>query len=175
MNKQSKILVISVIGLIVVAGGAIALSSRDTTTSQSQNAVEQSTESTDAVATTDNQELSVASESEDNQASSMKGSFITLADYEANPGQYQDSKKVHFFHASWCPVCNGIEKEINADMSKIPQGVTIIKTDFDKETDLKKKFGVTTQATFVQIDESGNEIAQWSADSLDKAVKGIKS
>jgi hypothetical protein len=59
-------------------------------------------------------------------------------------------------------------------MSKIPAGVTIIKTDFDSSTDLRQKYGVTTQYTFVQVDSNGNEIAQWSATNTDKAIAGIK-
>jgi len=108
-------------------------------------------------------------------AMSKSGAYVTLADYNSNTGKYADSKKVYFFHASWCPICQGIDKEINADTSKIPAGVTLIKTDFDSSTQLRQRYGVTTQYTFVQVDNSGNETAQWSATNLSKAIAGIKS
>jgi thiol-disulfide isomerase/thioredoxin len=104
---------------------------------------------------------------------SKHGTYVTRADYDADPSKYADTKKVYFFHASWCPICQGIHKEIEADGSKIPAGVTLIKTDFDSATDLRQKYGVTTQYTFVQVDSSGNESSQWSATTLDKAIAGI--
>lgn len=104
-----------------------------------------------------------------------KGVYITRSEYESNPTQYATTNKVYFFHASWCSICQGIEKEIKADISKLPVNATFIKTDFDSSADLRKKYGVTNQYTFVQVDENGNEISQWSATSLDKAIAGIKS
>lgn len=59
-------------------------------------------------------------------------------------------------------------------MSKIPAGVTMIKTDFDNSTDLRQKYGVTSQYSFVQVDNNGDKTAQWSATSLAKAVDGIE-
>lgn len=99
--------------------------------------------------------------------------FITTADYNSDKSAYEDSDKVYFFHASWCPICKGIEKELEADLSQIPTGVTIIKADYDKETDLRKKYGVTTQYTFVQFDDDGNQVKKWSATSASKAISGI--
>lgn len=103
------------------------------------------------------------------------GSEITLADYQKDPAKYADSTKVYFFHASWCPICQGIQKEINADMSKIPAGVVLIKVDFDTQTKLRQKYGVTYQYTFVQFDNDGNQIKKWSASSLNDVINGIQS
>ena len=53
--------------------------------------------------------------------------------------------------------------------------MTILSTDFDEHTDLKKKYGVTTQHTFVQVDADGNEIAQWSGGStLEDVLENIE-
>lgn len=109
------------------------------------------------------------------EAMAKAGAYVTLADYNANPANYADSKKIYFFHASWCPICQGIDKEIVADPSKIPAGVTIIKTDYDTSTALRQKYGVTYQYSFVQVDSSGNKTDQWSATSLTGALAGIKS
>ena len=65
---------------------------------------------------------------------------------------------VLFFHADWCPSCRGLESDINANLGNIPDGVHILKLDYDTETDLKKKYGVVRQHTLVQVDESGNAI-----------------
>lgn len=72
---------------------------------------------------------------------------------------------VLFFHASWCPSCRALNSDIEKNVSAIPAGVTILKTDYDKETELKKKYGVTTQHTLVQVDKDGNLIKKWSGGS----------
>jgi thioredoxin 1 len=108
-------------------------------------------------------------------AMAAHGNYVTLADYSANAAKYADTKKVYFFHASWCPTCQAIQKEIDADMNSIPSGVTMIKTDYDSNTTLRQKFGVTTQYTFVQVDANGDKTDKWSATSLADALAGIKS
>ncbi|MCC6270302.1 MAG: thioredoxin family protein [Microbacteriaceae bacterium] len=64
-----------------------------------------------------------------------------------------------FFHATWCPSCRQIESEIISD--GVPDGVTIIKVDYDDHQDLRQKYGVTIQTTFVKVDSSGNEIEKF--------------
>ncbi len=72
------------------------------------------------------------------------------------------SDVVLFFNASWCPTCRALNKDIEENLSSIPENVTILKTDYDTETELKKKYEVTYQHTLVQVDESGNLIKKWS-------------
>ncbi|MBI5457837.1 thioredoxin family protein [Candidatus Kaiserbacteria bacterium] len=80
-----------------------------------------------------------------------------------------------FFHAAWCPICRGIESEINADMSKIPDGVHILKVDYDTAIALRQKYGVTVQHTFVQVDASGNALQKFNnASSLSGVLARIQ-
>ncbi|MFZ2523509.1 MAG: thioredoxin family protein [Minisyncoccia bacterium] len=72
---------------------------------------------------------------------------------------------VLFFHATWCPSCKALNGDIEKNVSTIPTGVTILKTDYDKEVALKKKYGVTYQHTLVQVDKDGNMIKKWSGGS----------
>ncbi len=82
---------------------------------------------------------------------------------------------VLFFHASWCPSCRGLNASIESNLGTIPAGVVILKTDYDTETELKKKYGVTYQHTLVQVDKDGNMIKKWSGSpSLDKLVAQIQ-
>ena len=82
---------------------------------------------------------------------------------------------VLFFHASWCPSCRGLNGSIESNLESIPESVTILKTDYDKETELKKKYGVTYQHTLVQVDKDGNMIKKWSGgSSLDNLLSHIQ-
>lgn len=69
-------------------------------------------------------------------------------------------KVVIFFHATWCPSCRSADAAFRA--TSVPAGLTILKIDYDSSAELKKKYGVTSQHTFVQVDAAGNLIAKWS-------------
>lgn len=73
-----------------------------------------------------------------------------------------DGKVVLFFRASWCPTCRGLDANIRANLGSIPEGVTILDLNYDTETELKQKYGVTYQHTLVQVDAEGNQIAKWT-------------
>ncbi len=45
-----------------------------------------------------------------------------------------------------------------------------VKTDYDTERELKKKYGVTYQHTFVQVDAQGNQIKKWGGSNTLSAV-----
>jgi len=69
---------------------------------------------------------------------------------------------VLFFRASWCPTCIAVDKDIKANLGKIPSSLTILDVNYDNSTALKQKYGVTYQHTFVQVDKDGNLIKKWS-------------
>jgi thiol-disulfide isomerase/thioredoxin len=82
---------------------------------------------------------------------------------------------VLFFHASWCPSCRGLVASIKSNLESIPEGVSILKLDYDTEAELKKKYGVTTQHTLVQVDANGNMIKKWSGGgNLDAVLAQIQ-
>ncbi len=69
---------------------------------------------------------------------------------------------VLFFHAPWCPTCKAADTDINANVAAIPAETTILKVDYDTNPELKKKYGVTYQHTFVQVNAEGTMIKKWS-------------
>ena len=107
-------------------------------------------------------------------AMSDAGTFISLAQYESQMSKIE-GPVVLFFNASWCPDCQAMVKAIKADPAVVPAGVTLVDVDFDKATDLRKKYGVTMQHTFVQIDADGMALNKWSATKAEKIGSGIKS
>lgn len=87
----------------------------------------------------------------------------------------KNGEVVLFFHASWCPYCRAAESDINENVSQIPDGLHILKTDYDKEIALRQKYGVTYQHTFVQVDSSGDLVKKWSgSETLDEIIAKIK-
>lgn len=69
-----------------------------------------------------------------------------------------NTNTVLFFDASWCPSCRTVDQDIVAHINEIPEGLTILKVDYDKAKDLKQKYTVTTQTTFVLVDAQDNLI-----------------
>lgn len=86
----------------------------------------------------------------------------TYQKYDASKiANAKTGKVVLFFHASWCPSCKAIDADIKSHLKEIPGDVTILDVDYDTSGDLKKKYAVTTQHTFVQVDANGGELTKW--------------
>jgi len=82
----------------------------------------------------------------------------TYADYDNSLVGATDTTVLAFF-ASWCPSCVAADKSITA--GTLPEDLSVLKVDFDNSTDLRQKYGVVAQHTFVQVDADGNEIKKW--------------
>ncbi|HEX5743839.1 MAG TPA: thioredoxin family protein [Candidatus Saccharimonadales bacterium] len=165
--KKKNLILTAVVAVMVIGGAAFALKTAKDDGSQGATTAGPANQ-TPTVGEDTAQPARTA------QKTGEHGNYVTLADYNKSKGDYNDDKKVLFFHAPWCPVCQSIDKEINADPGKIPGGDVIIKTDFDSETELRKKHGVTYQYTFVQIDNSGQQIKKWTATTLDDVISQIE-
>ena len=75
---------------------------------------------------------------------------------------------VLFFHTSWCPSCR------SADSNITETGVDdflLLKVDYDSHSDLKKKYGVTYQHTFVQVDQNGEMIQKWNGGNTVESIQ----
>ena len=90
------------------------------------------------------------------------------------------NKRVLFFYANWCPTCKPADESFSSNVDKIPQNVSLIRVNYnDSDTDqeekeLAKKYGVTYQHTFVQIDENGNEIGKWNGGKIDELLSNVR-
>ena len=83
-------------------------------------------------------------------------------------------KRVYFFHAKWCPTCKAANEEFLSRASEIPADVVLFKTDYDTERELKKKYTITYQHTFVLVDENGNELKKWNGGSFSELIANTK-
>lgn len=80
-------------------------------------------------------------------------------DYSSNLlANAEKGSVVLFFNASWCPTCRVAVRNINNSLDSIPSDLTILSVDYDDSTDLKRKYGVTYQHTFVKVDKDGDQL-----------------
>lgn len=91
-----------------------------------------------------------------------------------------DGKRVLFFYANWCPTCRPVDQSLVQEYKRLPDNTTVIRVNYnDSDTDsdekeLARKYGITYQHTFVQIDSGGNEIAKWNGGGIDQLISNLK-
>lgn len=66
--------------------------------------------------------------------------------------------KVLFFHAAWCPICRNADAQLTAWYRTHPFPISVYKVDYDTETELKQRYGVTYQHTYVLVDGDGDPL-----------------
>lgn len=115
-----------------------------------------------------------SSSSATSHSDSASQSYITYDQYQASKDKYADSKVVLFFNATWCPDCRAINEALTSDPGKIPAGTTVVSVDYDQHADLRQRYGVTMQHTFVQINSSGDKVRQWASTSTDGLLKELQ-
>jgi thioredoxin 1 len=106
-----------------------------------------------------------------NQVSANPGAYVDYAasTFNADTGK----KRVLFFHAAWCPTCKVANIDINNNVSQLPDNVVVYKTDYDTESALKSKYGITYQHTFVYVDASGTVISKWNGGGVDEIIARV--
>jgi thiol-disulfide isomerase/thioredoxin len=80
---------------------------------------------------------------------------------------------VLFFAADWCPTCRAALKDFEANGSRLGD-IAVVIVDYDKNPDLKARYGITAQHTFVQVDAKGARLARWNGGGVDEILKNIK-
>jgi len=170
MNKNTGI-IIGIVALVVIVGGVYASMNLQKEEVVSQNNTEQANVDQKNMEDKQNKDETIKDEMVKDEAgmTDKKDSMMKVGSYEAYSSEKlamaATGDVVLFFHASWCPSCRGLNSDIEKNLNSIPAGVTILKADYDKETELKKKYGVSYQHTLVQVDKDGNMIKKWSGGS----------
>lgn len=185
MNKQ---ILIGIIAAIVLIGGVALYVSRPS----DKNTVQNSSQSSESMMPEDKMKTDDAMMKDEDDM--MKEEDVMMKDDDAmekdsmkKNGTYKDysqetvdaeqkagNKVVLFFHAPWCPDCKAADSSFKSNLDKIPAGVTLLKTDYDSNTELKKKYAVTHQHTFVQINDDESLVTKWVSGDVDMLIKNIK-
>ena len=154
-----------VIGLIVLGVGLILFSNK--------------APSDDASRSPNNSAVIESGDGESGVSESESSSLVKTAGFyeDYSPDKLERAKGgdvLLFFKASWCPTCRALDKDIEKNRAHIPENLSILKLDYDKETALKKKYSVTYQHTLVQVDANGDMIQKWSGTlTLDKVLEKL--
>lgn len=101
--------------------------------------------------------------------STSPGAYI---DYSEEAISNTTGVKILFFHAPWCPQCRALEADIRS--KGVPDGVTIIKVDYDTNQALRKKYGVALQTTLVRINDNSELVMKFVAYD-EPSVEAIKN
>lgn len=140
-NKKFLFGIVAIVAFVAL--GYFIVSSNNSSNSSGQNASEQTN-------TNQNPELAKRY---------VQFSQESLANATVNNG-----KAVIFFAAfKWCPTCQAADRDFKANFDKLPKDVSILIADYDSATELKNKYGVTIQDTFIQVDSQGKEITRWNS------------
>ncbi len=164
-----------IVGLIVaIAAGAAYYSTTTEKAAPMADSPESATRMDDVAKPMDATQQTTAAMDTDESDAVVK----VMGSYEAySPeklARAETGDVVIFFHASWCPSCRGLEADIDKNLSAIPAGVSILKADYDTETELKKRYGVTYQHTLVHVRADGSMIKKWSGSpSLSSLISQI--
>ncbi len=111
---------------------------------------------------------------EKNEQSSRKQPTVRYLNYSRKTyNDTKNKKRVFFFHAFWCPTCKVANEEFMSSQDRIPEDAVLLKTDYDTEQELKSKYGITYQHTFVLVDTDGNEIRKWNGGGIEELVNNI--
>lgn len=156
MKETVKIAII-VLAAVAVAIGAIILLQKE---SKAPSLTKQDTPANKKPSAENNAEPTP------DTSESVEGRYTNYsAENVANQGY---SQTIVFFYAPWCPECRAFKKAITEN--SIPDGVQILEADFDGSTDLKKRYGVTLQSTFVRVDGGGELQKKWVGYGRDKSL-----
>ena len=78
------------------------------------------------------------------------------ADYvDGNTMEHAYRKTILFFHNPQCGECQAFDKVLRE--GPIPAGVQILKVDYNSRQDLRQKYGVRMQSTFVELDDDDDD------------------
>jgi thiol-disulfide isomerase/thioredoxin len=145
MDKRVGLIVLVIVLLI---GGAVAyLIFTPEPDGQSQNTPTRSADNS-----------SDMSRPAEGQSAAMSGKYV---DYREEIIAETSGIVLLFFHAPWCPQCRALESDIKA--KGVPEGVTIIKVDYDSNQKLRQEYGVTIQTTVVKTDKTGKLVEKFIA------------
>ncbi len=176
MNKTY--LIIGVVVLILVGGGIFFGNQQSSSTQEAKMAQEKAAMAEKEAMKAKADE--VMEKKEDNKIMTDKSSSRYVEYSKTTLDQAGSNRRVLFFYANWCPICRPADADFTANANTIPADVTVIRVNYNdtdtdqEEKDLAKKYGITYQHTYVQIDATGKEATKWNGGQISELLSNIK-
>ena len=73
---------------------------------------------------------------------------------------------VVYFHATWCPTCQAAMTSFRGRWPEVKAGITLVIADYDDEVQLKSRYGITYQNTYVQVSPDGTPKSVWNGGGI---------
>lgn len=159
MKKPVIIGLVTVVAVALIGAGIYAFTVEDETTDDTST----------KPAPTKAVETDTSGEDEQPAATAATGRYQEYSEAAVADANYQTT--VVFFYAPWCPECRAFKQAIES--GPLPDGVQILETDFDSSSELKEKYGVTLQSTFVRVNTSGDLQKKWVGYGQDKSLANV--
>lgn len=183
--KRGTVVGLVVAGAIVLGvGGAFAAVTLGQGVSDTPAAQGEAVEASPAPTVESEAAESDAVESEEDTSAGTSGTDGGSNDPVITPGAYVDysadalasaqGDRILFFHADWCPTCRTLEADIESQ--GVPDGITVLKVDYDSNQELRQKYGVTVQTTVVALDDQEKATAlfvPYDSPTLGAALAGL--
>jgi thiol:disulfide interchange protein len=85
----------------------------------------------------------------------------------------EGQRVVLYFWAPWCSSCSSVDLDLLARKAQVPLGVKMFRVSYDKEHELRQKYAITVQHSFVQIDQNYHSLQHWVGGEMDEVAERV--
>lgn len=137
---KTQYIVLGIIGILVVGGGFLFVKNQSTPKD------------------------SLSAQNTSAKQEEIKTRYLDYSEENfANAVEANNRPVLWFAALAWCSSCQAADRDFKAHFDKVPNDITIMKIDYDTEKQLKQKYAIVMQDTFVQVDSQGKEITRWNS------------
>jgi thioredoxin-related protein len=91
-------------------------------------------------------------------SSSQKSITGTYSELSNSSISSLDKYQILFFYGDNCPACDQLDKDIKANLEKIPSDVAINKIKYGQDKELEEKYNIKGDSSFVLLDKNSTLI-----------------
>ncbi len=153
---KTQHIILGIVAVLLIGGGIAFFNSQSA--SKDSSSVQNATAKKEEIKTEKPAEGSI------NANSALASHYIDYSADNLAKATASNGRAVIWFAAlAWCPSCQASDRDFKAHFDKVPKDVTIMKINYDTAKELKQKYAITMQDTFIQIDSKGSEIIRWNS------------